>query len=196
MLEQTQTLALLEGVKSRRTVAQFQPDPVPRPIVEEILEYGIWAPNHHLTEPWRFIGIGEQTKVKLAKRYRELRMLVVADRMEGQALTEYGERNYRTFLAKPTILAIACQQQGDEQQRREDYAATCCSIQNIMLAAWAHNVGMHWYTGPLTRDVKGFEILGLDIEQAYIVGFFFVGYPARIPDAERLPFGEVFHWTK
>ncbi|MBV7330664.1 nitroreductase [Chloroflexi bacterium TSY] len=195
MIQQEHKLSLLEGIKARRTTPSFQSNPVPRDIIEEILKYGIWAPNHHLTEPWRFIGIGEETKIKLAERYRELRMAEVADRMDERSLADYGERNYRTFLAKPTILSISCQQIGDEQQQREDYAATCCSIQNILLAAWAHGVGMHWYTGPLTRDRVGFELLGLDFEKEYIVGFFYVGYPARIPGADRKPFHEVFGWT-
>ena len=77
----------------------------------------------------------------------------------------------------------------------EDYAATCCAIQNIMLAAWAYGIGMHWYSGPLTRDKSAFDILGLDYETETVVGFFYVGYPARVPDAPRKPFQEVFQWV-
>ena len=72
MLAPNPNLLMLDGIKARRTVVSFEPEPVQREVLEEVLEYGVWAPNHHLTEPWRFIGIGEEAKVKLAERYRRI----------------------------------------------------------------------------------------------------------------------------
>ena len=44
-------MTVAEAILSRRTIFRFKPDPVPNTVVEEILEFGIFAPNHKLTEP-------------------------------------------------------------------------------------------------------------------------------------------------
>ena len=41
-------------------------------------------------------------------------------------------------------------QEGDEQRRREDYAAVCCAAQNVQLAAWAAGIGTKWSTSPVS----------------------------------------------
>ena len=67
-------MSVMEAIQSRRTIFKFKPDPVPKNILEDLLYAGIWAPNHHLTEPWRFTVIGEEVKLKLAERYGEFRL--------------------------------------------------------------------------------------------------------------------------
>ena len=39
MIEQNQSLSITEGIKARRAIAQFQPELVPRTVIEEILGY-------------------------------------------------------------------------------------------------------------------------------------------------------------
>ena len=55
-------MELQEALVSRRTVFRFKPEPVPRDVLEKVFSYGIWAPNHHTTEPWRFVVLGKETK--------------------------------------------------------------------------------------------------------------------------------------
>ena len=75
---------VLDTIESRRTIFRFKPDPVPKEAVEKVFGYGIWAPNHHVTEPWRFVVLGEQTKLKLARRYAEIQMERVPDHVEEE----------------------------------------------------------------------------------------------------------------
>ena len=168
---------------------------MPNEVLEELLGAGIWAPNHHLTEPWRFTVIGEDTKLKLAERYREIQIEKVADHADEEALARVGERGFEKFMSKPTIMAVSCIQEGDEQRRREDYAATCCAMQNIQLAAWEQGVGMQWSTGPITLEQSTYELLGIDPDKEYIIGFWYMGYPAEAPKPKRKPLSEVLRWT-
>ena len=46
---------VLEAIHTRRTIFKFKPGGVPKDVIEKIFEAGLWAPNHHLTEPWRFV---------------------------------------------------------------------------------------------------------------------------------------------
>ena len=49
-----------DAILSRRTIFKFEQKPVPDDVIEQVFSFGIWAPNHHVTEPWRFIVIGEK----------------------------------------------------------------------------------------------------------------------------------------
>ena len=50
-----------EAIRSRRTLKDYRDEPVPPETVRELLELAVLAPNHHLTEPWRFRVIGKET---------------------------------------------------------------------------------------------------------------------------------------
>lgn len=185
-----------ETIRNRRTIFKFRPGPVPKAAIEKLLSFGIWAPNHLLTEPWRFTVIGEQTKLKLAQRYRDIQMEKAAAHVDAVNREKIGEAGYQKFMSKPTVIAISCRQEGDEQRRREDYAATCCAMQNIQLAAWEEGIGMQWSTGQITQEKATYRLLGIDAEKEYIIGFFYVGYPAEIPTPKRKPLSEVIRWTE
>ena len=47
-----------DAIRSRRTHKAFAPEPLPRELLDELLELARWAPNHHLTNPWRFRVLG------------------------------------------------------------------------------------------------------------------------------------------
>lgn len=184
-----------EAIRTRRTVARYRPERVPRAVLVSVLEAGIWAPNHHLTEPWRFVVIGPTVQQQLAERFGELR----AERIPADA-AELRERARQdavaTFGAIPALVAVASEQVGDAQRQAEDYAATCCAVQNIQLAAWAEGIGVKWSTSAVTRDPLAYELLGLDPLTLRIVGFLFVGYPAEIPTRPRQKsLDDVVRWT-
>ena len=184
-----------EAIVSRRSVFKFKQEPVPNAVIEQIFSYGIWAPNHHLTEPWRFTVIGEATQLTLAERYRDIRVEQAADDVDAANLAKIGELAYEKFMSKPVIIAVSCVQEGDEQRQREDYAAACCAMQNVQLAAWDAGVGMQWSTGPITLEEQTYQLLGIDSAKEYIIGFFYTGYPAEIKDPKRQPIGAFLRWT-
>ena len=175
---------VVEAIRTRRTIAKFHPDPIPADDLTRLLALGVWAPNHHLTEPWRFVILGPQTQQRMAERYAAWRM-DKAPPGDTERRERIREENTRKFMANPTVVAVAVALDGDEQRRREDYAATCCAIQNIQLAAWAEGVGVKWATAGVIRDPLAYELLGLDPARCEIVGLLYVGYPAEIPVKER-----------
>jgi nitroreductase len=188
-------MEVLEAITSRRSVFKFKPDHVPTDVIERVFGYGVWAPNHHLTEPWRFIVLGSETKETMAKRYSEIQAAKAADQADETARKALSEAGYKKFHAKPTIVAVTCVQDGDETKNREDYAAACCAMQNVALAGWAEGVGMQWSTGPITLEEATYRLLGVDKSKEYIIGFFYTGYPEEVLDAKRKPLSEVFRYT-
>ena len=97
-----------DAILSRRTIFKFKPEPVPNDVIEQVFSFGIWAPNHHVTEPWRFTVIGEETKLTLADRYREIKIEDTPDHVDAENLAKIGELAYEKFMSKPTIIAVSC----------------------------------------------------------------------------------------
>ncbi len=49
-----------EVLRGRRTIELFLQTPVPVKLVRAAIEAATWAPNHHVTEPWRFYLLGKK----------------------------------------------------------------------------------------------------------------------------------------
>ena len=97
----------------------------------------------------------------------------------------------KTAAAVPGWLVVTCDRSDDELRQREDYASCCCAIQNLMLYLWKAGVGSKWTTGPITRDSRFFEIIGVDEEEAFVVGMLWFGYPKITPTQSRQDDGSV-----
>lgn len=187
---------VMDAIASRRTIFKFKPEPVSREVLEKVFEAGIWAPNHLSTEPWRFIVLGDQTKELLGQRYAEIQADKCKEDADDATCRKAAEAGYAKFMSKPTIVAVACKQTGDDLRKQEDYAAACCAVQNVQLAAWSEGVGMQWSTGPITRERATYERLGVDVESEMIIGFFYMGTPEEVPTPTRKPLNEVLVYTK
>lgn len=184
---------VLTAIRGRRTIHRFKPDPVPRPVLEEMLEAAVWVPNHKLTEPWRFYVASGQSKERLARLRGELKRRAAAAKGSPRA-DEIGEQAYRAMAEVPAVVVVTVARSDQPEQAREDYAAVSCAIQNLMLAAWSHGVGVFWGTGPLTKAPAAYELLGIPAAGEDIVGVLFVGYPAEVPTTRRTPVAEKSRW--
>jgi nitroreductase len=165
---------VLEAIRRRRSSGAFAPSPLPRETIERLLEAAVWAPNHHLTEPWRFHVVAGEARGEMAEA-------VVAGLDEGQA------RSIRTKLQRsPAIVILSQRREPDatEERDREDYAACACAAQNLLLAAEASGLAAKWSTGELAESPAAKAYLGLP-EHDRIVAYLYVGYPADgVPRAE------------
>ena len=171
---------LEEAIFSRRTIHRFKPRPIEPELVNQILAAGRWAQNHRLTQPWRFVVVGPDTHRALADVYA------------GFSPNTNREAAAEKIMSKPLLVAVTVILAGDVQQRREDYAASCCAVQIIQLMAWRHGIGMQWSTSAFTRLPVTYKLLRCDPESEEMVGILFFGYPAEVPEPPgRKPLEEV-----
>ncbi|MBX3001366.1 MAG: nitroreductase [Caldilineaceae bacterium] len=185
-------MELFDAILNRRTIKEFRPDPVPDALLEHALSAGLWAQNHRMTQPWRFLVLGTETQRVLAEAGAEAQ--IQSMRVDTDAATREQVRTgaVQKLMSKPRIVVVTSILSSDAFQRREDYAATCCAIQNIQLAAWGEGLGMQWSTGKQTQQPQTYHLLGIDPYAEEIVGFLYFGYPALIPiAAPRKPLAEV-----
>jgi len=164
-------------LRGRRTVDQYIQTPVPDELVREAIEVATWAPNHYVSEPWRFILPGKETVKRIVDLCSEM--------VSAEKGAELGEHKRNAWCEKPGWLVITCQRNADELREREDYAACCAATQNLMLYFWKAGVGSKWTTGPITRDPRFFEIIDVDEADAFVVGMLWFGYPKITPTQSR-----------
>ena len=172
-----------EVLRGRRTVNLYLQTPVPDELVRDAVEAATWAPNHHLTEPWRFILPGERTVEKIL----DLCQQIVSERKGADLALHKRE----SWSQKPGWLIVTCRRSDDELREREDYAACSAAVQNFMLYLWKAGVGSKWTTGDITRDPRFFEILGADPSDSFVVGLIWYGYPKLTPAQSRKELSEI-----
>lgn len=176
-------MQLLDCLASRRTIHQFRPDPVPRDVLDRALEMACWAPNHRLTEPWRFHVLGAQTAAALV----ELNTRIIAE----HARPEFVEQKRLAFAAVPQWVVVASEIDENPAIAREDYAACACAVHNLSLALWAEGIGCKWTTGPVTLRPEFYDLVWLDPKTQVVVGLLMLGYPTQVPKASRKPWREM-----
>ena len=177
---------LLTAIHTRRTVHKWIDRPVDATVVEEVLAAAHQAPCHRKTWPWRFIVVGQQTREALLPTAVEL-----AAAKAGLAPNDKIMSAVRTKILSPgSLIVVVLRRDDDDFRDRENYAATSCAIQNMLLVAVANGLGSKWGTGKLTRHPQTAAVLGVDTPAEEIVGFVWLGYPQRVPEVERPPLSE------
>lgn len=165
--------SLQEFIRGRRTVHNFRPDRPPLDAVLRAVELARWAPNHHRTEPWRFLLLGPESAAKIVDLNAEL--------VAARKGPEHGEYKRKRWSTVPGWLAVTCARSDDEQLQSEDYAACCCAVHNFSLSMWSEGLGVKWTTGDVTRHPRCFELLEIDPDKEFLVGMLWFGYPADVP---------------
>ena len=173
-----------EVLRGRRTIELFLQTAVPSSLVNEAIEAATWAPNHHVTEPWRFYSLGDESRERCLDLCRD----IVSKKKGGKAADFKRQR----WSEKPGWLVVTCQRSDDELLQREDYAACAAAVQNFMLYLWKAGIGCKWTTGDITHDPQFFEIVGIDETAEFVVGLIWYGYPKLTPTQSRKGLGEVF----
>ncbi len=168
---------IAQNIASRRTIHKFRPEIPPRETILKSIEMATWAPNHKLTEPWRFYLIGQETAISLARINAE-----IVEQKKGAGVAN---AKFKQWKQIPLMIAVTCKKTGDPFREKEDYAATCCAIQNMSLYLWSEGIGIKWSTTKSTQDPRFHDLLGIDGEKEDVVGLLWCGYPAEIPQKDR-----------
>jgi nitroreductase len=137
-----------EAIASRRTHKAFAPEPVPRALLDELLGLARWAPNHHLTNPWRFRVLGPAT----------LAALKVAAGPEAATKLDRA----------PTLVAVTAVRSDDPVRDEEDLCATACATYAVLLAAHGRGLAGYWRTPEVLRTQAGRTALGIPDGERFV----------------------------
>jgi nitroreductase len=150
-------LELEEAIRTRRTHKAYGAQPVDRALLDELLDLARWAPNHHLTNPWRFRVLGPQALARL----KEAAGPDAAGKLDRA----------------PTLVAVSVVQTGDAVADEEDLCAAACAAYIVLLAAHGRGLAGYWRTPAVLRTAEGRAALEIGDDE-HAIGLLHLG-PAR-----------------
>jgi len=170
-------LELVEAIRSRRSIGRVKQDPVPKELIREILESAVHAPNHRITEPWRFHVFTGKGRGELARARAETARLQAEDEGEDEEMAagRISRERKKAFRA-PVVIAVISEAGRDEVETLENYAACAAAVQNMQLTAHSLGLGAMWRTGHVAYHEHMRQFFGLT-EGDHIVAYLHLGYP-------------------
>jgi nitroreductase len=139
---------LEEAIRTRRTIKAYAPQTVPRETLDELFELARWAPNHNLTNPWRFRVLGPRT----------------LERLKAAAGPEAAAKLDRA----PTLVVSTALLSGDPEQDEEDLHATACATYILLLGAHARGLAGYWRTPAVLRTAEGRAACGIGERERFV----------------------------
>ena len=156
-----------DAIRGRRTHKAFGPEAVPRELLDELLGLARWAPNHHLTNPWRFRVVGPLALARL----KEAAGPEAASKLDRAA----------------TLVVATALRSEDPEQDQEDLCATACAVYAVLLAAHARGLAGYWRTPGVLGTGAGLEAVEIPANERF-VALIHLGWPRQEREPpERLP---------
>ena len=165
-----------EAIRTRRTHKAYRGEPVDREVVAELLDLARWAPNHNLTNPWRFRVVGPES----------------LERLKEAAGPEAAVKLDRA----PTLVVVSCALSGDEVQDEEDLHAAAVAAYIVLLAAHARGLAGYWRTPDVLRTEEGRAAVGIGDDERF-VGLIHLGGPVQEKSPpDRAPADQVVEFLR
>ena len=164
-----------EAIRTRRTHKAYGSEPVDRETLTELLDLARWAPNHHLTNPWRFSVLGPDALARL----KEAAGAEAAGKLDRA----------------PTLIAVGVTQGGDDPvQDEEDLLAAGCAAFLVLLGAEERGLASYWRTPAVLRTPQGRAALHVP-DDVRLIGLLHLGERRQEqPAPERAPLADVVSW--
>lgn len=156
-----------DAIRSRRTHKAYGSEPVQEPVLRELFELARWAPNHHVTNPWRFRVLGPAARERL------------------KAASEAAKPGSAAKLERaPTLIVVSAKRGGEPEQDHEDLLATAVSAYIVLLGAHARGLAGYWRSLAVLDAPAGREAVRLPEDETPI-GLLHLGEPRqeqRVPE--------------
>jgi nitroreductase len=154
---------LEQAIRTRRTHKAYGAEPVSVGELQELLELARWAPNHNLTNPWRFRVLGPRA---------------LSDLQAAAGPDAAGK-----LARAPTLVVASAALSGDPVQDEEDLHAAACAVYAVLLGAHARGLAGYWRTPAVLRSDAGRTAVGL-YDGERVLGLIHLGWPR---EAKRPP---------
>lgn len=159
------------AIRLRRTHKQYGSEPVGDAELREVLDLARWAPNHRLTQPWRFRVLGAETRAALDEAV--------------------GEKEAAKLRRAPTLVLATALLSGDPETDEEDLHATACAVYAVLLGATARGLASYWRTPHSLHDDPVRDLLGLEPAERVVALIHLGPAESEPPAKDRAPFEEV-----
>jgi nitroreductase len=170
-----------DAIRDRRSIRRFTDRTVTREYIESLLDAATAAPNHRLTQPWRFYVLGPEARYEFGLVLGGRKAKKIEDPAAAKAMRENVAAEHR---ALPALIVVAVVNNENAEIAEEDYASTMMAVQNLALAATAIGLGTHIKSGAVMSDPAAREAMGVK-EGERVVAMINVGEPAEQPAPKK-----------
>ncbi|TYP78073.1 nitroreductase family protein [Paenibacillus methanolicus] len=189
-------MEVFEAIHGRRSIGKVKQEPIAREKIERILEAGIWAPNHRLTEPWQFFVMTGEGRGKLGGAYAAIAREGEQDKDSEESLAKAEAARKKAFRAPLVIGVAVAPRERTGVIEIEEYGAVFAAVQNMLLAVHALDLAAVWRTGepcyhPLMNKAFGLR------EHDRMLGLLYIGEPdMAAPSPRRQPASSKTAWIE
>jgi len=180
-------------IRDRRTIypESFSARKVHREQVELLLNNAIWAPNHGMTQPWRFKVFLADARQRLADHLKETYVNWAGDQVNERKVERFQQRP----LTASAVIAVGMTPDPKGKiPQIEEIEATACAVQNMHLTATAQGLAFFWSSPKFLYEGLSNEFLGFGAEDT-VLGLIYLGYPSEEwPKGQRRPIEYVTEW--
>jgi nitroreductase len=162
------------AIRTRRTHKQYGAEPLDEPVVRELLDLARYAPNHKLTQPWRFRVLGAATRARLEEAV--------------------GEKEAAKLRRAPTLVLATAALTGDPERDEEDVQATACAVYGVLLGATERGLASYWRTPHCLHDDGARARLGLAAEERIVALIHLGPRVSEPPEKDRAPLEDVLRF--
>ncbi len=142
-------MSVEDAIRDRRTHKAYGPEPVDRETLDALIDLARFAPNHHLTNPWRFRVLGPQALARLKHA------------AGPDAAAKLGRA--------PTLVAVTTVRTPDDPVAdEEDLLATACAAYIVLLGAHERGLGGYWRTPGVLRTAEGLAALSIGDDERFV----------------------------
>ncbi|HEY1051749.1 MAG TPA: nitroreductase [Prosthecobacter sp.] len=184
-------------IRHRRSIKPVDMDAargVERTLLTQVLEDATWAPNHGMTEPWKFLVYEGAARQRLAETMQQVYRATTPDNeFREDKMKKMGENP----LLAPVVIACVMERRGGAKiPEVEEMEAVACALQNLQLSATAAGLGCYWSSPPLlgTREFADWLQIGAEDK---CVGLIYLGWPReglKWPRSVRQPVEAKTKW--
>jgi len=187
---------LSDIIRERRTIQpkDYTAREVHRDIIERVLQNAVWAPNHGMTQPWRFTVFTGDARQRLSTFLgEEYTRITPPDKFLQK---KFENHTLRPLQSTVTIALGMARDPKEKISELEEMFAVACGVENMYLTCTAYGLGAFWSTGAATTGEGMVRFLGLG-EKDKCLGLFYIGYPAvEWPKGYRKPLPDFVKWEE
>lgn len=190
-------VAVFEAISTRRSIGRLTSECPDRDLIERVIQTTLFAPNHRHTQPWRFLVLAGDARVRGGEVLERSLIRRLAD-PETPSSLEVRQSERDKFLRAPVIVIVAVEPaNAPNVSLDEEIAAGAAGVQNLLLASHAVGLAAVWRTGDSVRDETVPTEFGF-APSSVIIGYVYLGYPAPghvvKPRPDRLPIETTTRW--
>ena len=175
-------MELIKAIYTRQSIGKVRPDPIPRSLIEQILDAAATAPNHRRLRPWRFVVLTGNARLRLG----ELMAQALLKQNAGASLEQLEAERGKSLRA-PVLIAVGVDQPGQNKiPDIENVCACAAAVENLLLAAHDLGLGAIWRTGGAVEDANIKIFLGFEADQ-HLIAIVYLGYPENEPEQPERP---------